>query len=80
MVKRKRFLLYPENEIANFKQEDRDNVTLILYLYRLRIRICRIPYHYTYRRENIVSSFIPVRRLAMPVFDGQQDKSHAFLF
>ena len=53
-------------EIANFRGKDRDNVTLILYLYRLRIRMCRIPYHYTYRRENIVSSFISSRRLAMP--------------
>ena len=63
---RKRFCFIRVTEIANFKQKDRDNVTLILYLYRLRIRMCRIPYHYTYRRENIVSSFIFARRLAMP--------------
>ena len=63
---KKAFLLYPKIEIANFTWKDRDNVTLILYLYRLRIRICRISYHYTYRRGNIVSSFISSRRLAMP--------------
>ena len=30
---KKAFLLYPKIEIANFTWKDRDNVTLILYLY-----------------------------------------------
>ena len=77
---RKRFLLYPENEIANFKERDRDNSNAhSVYMYiMLKGQPMLYPDAlYIFQCENIVSSFIFPRRLAMPVFD-EQDKSHTF--
>ena len=66
------FLLYPEIEIANFKQRDRDNSNAhSVYVYiMLKGQPMLYPYSlYIFQCENIVSSFISVRRLAMPDFD-----------
>ena len=77
---RKRFLLYPDIEIANFKQRDRDNSNAhSVYVYIMlkgqpMLYPCML---YMYQCENIVSSFIFPRRLAMPDTD-EQDKSHTF--
>ena len=77
---RKRFLLYPDIEIANFKRMDRDNSNAhSVYMYiMLKGQPMLYPYTlYIFQCENIVSSFISVRRLAMPDID-EQDKSHTF--
>ena len=71
------FLLYPEIEIANFKQRDGDNdnahsVCICVY------SPCCTLLTYTLQRGIIVSLFIFARRLAMPDFD-EWNKSHAFL-
>ena len=77
---RKRFLLYPDIEIANFKRMDRDNSnahSVFMYI-MLKGQPMLYPYTlYIFQCENIVSSFISVRRLAMPDID-EQDKSHTF--
>ena len=77
---RKRFLLYPDIEIANFKRMDRDNSnahSVFMYI-MLKGQPMLYPYAlYIFQCENIVSSFISVRRLAMPDID-EQDKSHTF--
>ena len=65
---RKRFLLYPEIEIANFTQKDRDNVTLILFCICMYSPCCTL-LTYTLTAWDIVSLFISARRLAMPDFD-----------
>ena len=77
---RKRFLLYPDIEIANFKQRDRDNSNAhSVYVYIMLMgQPMLYPYAlYIFQCENIVSSFIFARRLAMPDID-EQDKSHTF--
>ena len=77
---RKRFLLYPDFEIANFQQEDRDNSNAhSVYMYIMfEGQLMLYPYSlYIFQCENIVFSFILVRRLAMPEID-EQDKSHTF--
>ena len=77
---RKRFLLYPDTEIANFQLKDRDNSNAhSVYMYiMLKGQPMLYPYSlYIFQCENIVSSFISVRRLAMPSID-EQDKSHTF--
>ena len=77
---RKRFLLYPDTEIAKFKLKDRDNSNAhSVYMYIMfEGRLMLYPYSlYIFQCENIVSSFISVRRLAMPSID-EQDKSHTF--
>lgn len=75
---RKRFLLYPNIEIANFQQEDRDNDNAhLLYMYDIANAISF--FAYTYQCENIVFSFILVRRLAMPDVGEAEQVSH-FLY
>ena len=62
------FLLYPEIEIANFKQRDGDNDNA----HSVCICVCSLCctlLTYTLQRGNIVSKFISARRLAMPDFD-----------
>ena len=52
-------------EIANFKQEDRDNVTLIsVFVYVLGMYSSYL--YINIQRGNIVSSLTLARRLAMP--------------
>ena len=58
---RKRFLLYPDIEIANFKQRDRDNSNAhSVYVYIMLMgQPMLYPYAlYIFQCENIVSSFI----------------------
>ena len=58
---RKRFLLYPNIEIANFKERDRDNSnahSVFVYI-MLKGQLGLYPYAlYIIQCENIVSSFI----------------------
>ena len=76
---RKRFLLYPNIEIANFKGKDRDNSNAHSVLVHIMKGIVyAVPsLLYIFQCENIVSSFIFPWRLAMPDID-EQDKSHTF--
>ena len=77
---RKRFLLYPDIEIANFKRMDRDNSnahSVFMYIMLKGQPMLFPDALYIFQCENIVSSFISVRRLAMPDID-EQDKSHTF--
>ena len=77
---RKRFLLYPDTEIANFQLKDRDNVnahSVFMYIMLKGQPLLYPDTLYIFQCENIVSSFISVRRLAMPSID-EQDKSHTF--
>ena len=58
---RKRFLLYPDTEIANFQLKDRDNSNAhSVYMYiMLKGQPMLYPYMlYIFQCENIVSSFI----------------------
>ena len=77
---RKRFCFILKTEIANFKLKDRDNSNAhSVYMY-IMLKGQPMLYSdalYIFQCENIVSSFIFPRRLAMPVFD-EQDKSHTF--
>ena len=76
---RKRFLLYPCIEIANFKERDRDNSNAHSVYNVLKGQPMLYPDAlYIFQCENIVSSFIFPRRLAMPDTD-EQDKAHTFI-
>ena len=58
---RKRFLLYPENEIANFKERDRDNSNAHSVYSYIMLKGQPMLYPdtlYIFQCENIVSSFI----------------------
>jgi len=77
---RKRFLLYPSIEIGKFQQEDRDNSNAHSVYSYIMLKEQPMLYPdalYIFQCENIVSSFILVRRLPMPDTD-EQDKSHTF--
>lgn len=66
---RKRFLLYPEIEIANFSRGIETiwrSSVLYMYVYTANAVYRR---YIPKRRETIVSLFISTRRLAMPYFD-----------
>ena len=78
-LKKAFFALSLVRSLENFKQEDEDNVTLILFVY-VRMRENCIPLHYTLRREIIVHSVILARYFQTPESDETEQVSRFFVF
>ena len=75
------FALSETSKSANFNKRIETIATLILRIYVYNVLKGQSMLYpdtlYIFQCENIVSSFISVRRLAMPDID-EQDKSHTF--
>ena len=80
---RKRFLLYPDTEIANFQLKDRDNSNAhSVYMYiMLKGQPMLYPYSlYIFQCENIVSLFISCEAFGDAWFLMSKTMSHTFFF